>query len=100
MPITPSSNKEKLSFKELMERASFKEQAVAYKPTKELIKRLLKKNGLFGFNIDLVLEEAIKQDCRDDEETEGFIEEIAYKESRRCTYCDDRGCRICLGIDL
>lgn len=101
MRITPSSEeKPKRTFQELLSSVTFKPQSIEYKPTIELIKSLLRKHRLFGFNMAQILEECINRSCKDDEEVEFYIEELSYQIQTECKYCYNQGCRICLGIDL
>ena len=88
------------SFQEIINSTKFNPESVEYKPSKALVQRLLRKHGLFEFNPDLVLEDILEQHLEDEEEVNAYMDNIVYNISRRCKYCDDKGCRICLGIDL
>lgn len=99
MPTTPSS-KSKRSFKDLIEKVKFNPETVVFKPDQKAVERLLRKHGLFEFNIELVMEEIKFHSCADILEVEGYIENMAYYASQQCKYCYNQGCRICLGIDL
>lgn len=87
------------SFAELVNSVKFKPESIIYKPDKSLIIRLLRKHSLFVFNLDVFMDYINGLKCENEDEVESYIEEIAYKESTYCKYCDS-GCRICLGVDL
>lgn len=97
-----SSHKSKVkrTYSELISNVKFNPESVLFKPSKELVNRLMHKHGLFDFNIDLVLVDIESKNCQDAEEVDSYIENISYMESTRCKYCFGNGCRICLGIDL
>lgn len=99
MPTTPSSKTNK-SFKELIAKVKFNPDTVVFKPDQKAVERLLRKHGLSIVNIKLIMEDIEAQGCADIIDIEGYIENMAYYASQQCKYCYNKGCRICLGIDL
>ena len=99
MPTMPSSKPNK-SFKELISKIKFNPATVVFKPDQKMVERLCRKHGLFNFNLPYIMERIDFHSCANIEDVEDLIENIAYSASQQCKYCYNRGCRICLGIDL
>ncbi len=98
MPTTPSS-KSKRSYQDLLN-VKFKPETVIFKPAQKDVERLLRKHGLFEFNIHIVMDDLKDREFDDLLDLEGYIENMTYYASKKCKYCYNQGCRICLGIDL
>lgn len=98
MPTTPSS-KPKRSYQDLL-KVKFNPETIIFKPDPKDVERLLRKHGLFEFNIHLAMDDLKDREFSDLLDLEGYIENMAYYNNQDCEYCHNQGCRVCLGIDL